>query len=270
MLLATHTHTQVDMTRHTTPLASSSLLYDQSFNVIYLSSYNRTSYSGEKKVLKVRLAASYNFLSETSSSTTSDRSLVKSAMAATRYSVPWQQTSYPRYTDGFSFDHAAIEPLSNSLFFYVPTQLGANSFASQLFYIPVPVNDGGGSYTPTGERDALPVLVSTDPNYGTRTLSSIAYAYNTENPIAMLFTLYAGLFVRLDGVSQVQEYTPLGKCSQCPPRMTSSLGATSNQDCFCEQGYFLNAQGRYVSVAHLSARSSTCNLILINLCTSTR
>ena len=55
------TRMPVDMARHTTPYASSSLLYDASFNALYVSTYKQASFSGPKHVLRVRLNAGYNY-----------------------------------------------------------------------------------------------------------------------------------------------------------------------------------------------------------------
>ena len=51
----------VDMARHATQHASSSLFYDVSFNAVYVSTYKTASFSGPKHVLKARLSAAYNF-----------------------------------------------------------------------------------------------------------------------------------------------------------------------------------------------------------------
>ena len=51
----------VDMARHATEHASSSLFYDVSFNVVYVSTYKTASFSGPKHIFKVRLSAGYNF-----------------------------------------------------------------------------------------------------------------------------------------------------------------------------------------------------------------
>ena len=55
------TRMPVDMVRHTTLYASSSMLYDVSFNVLYVSTYKQASFSGPKHVLRVRLNAGYNY-----------------------------------------------------------------------------------------------------------------------------------------------------------------------------------------------------------------
>jgi hypothetical protein len=109
----------VDMQKHTCSYASSSLLYDTSFNVAYLSSYKTTSYAGLKHVFKIRFSPYYNFLSETSS--TAPRSSILSALEIAHYNIPppyqtgSQDSTYPK---GISFDHAWIEPRLNELFFY--------------------------------------------------------------------------------------------------------------------------------------------------------
>ncbi len=54
-ILSNGTRMPVDMLAHTWRYASSSFFYNQSFNVAYLSSYNTTSYSGQKHVFRIRL-----------------------------------------------------------------------------------------------------------------------------------------------------------------------------------------------------------------------
>jgi hypothetical protein len=109
----------VDMQKHTCSYASSSMIYDTSFNVAYLSSYKTTSYAGLKHVFKIRFSPYYNFLSETSS--TANRSSILSALEMAHYNIPppyqtgSQDSTYPK---GISFDHALIEPRLNELFFY--------------------------------------------------------------------------------------------------------------------------------------------------------
>ena len=57
-----------------------------------------------------------------------------------------------------SFDFAAVEPLSGSLFFYVPTMASSDSFVSRMYYIPVDSTTEQG-YVPSGERMMQPVYV---------------------------------------------------------------------------------------------------------------
>ncbi len=129
----------VDMRRHTWPYASSSMLYDAHFNVIYLSCYNTTSYSGQKNVMKAVLSPSYNFASETSSTALS--SSLGPALNATGYILPppfAQGGPASTYPLGISFDSAVIEPLSGALLFYAFTVQGPNQFVNRWVFLCIP------------------------------------------------------------------------------------------------------------------------------------
>ena len=137
----------VDLRRHTSKQASSGLIYDQSFNVIYLSTYNTTSYSGRKKVVKIRLSPSYNFRSELSS--TNKTEFLPLAMQDTQFVLPGPANLAPStYPLGLSLENAYIKPYSNSLFLYTPTMEAPGMLVNKLYYIPA---TGG----PVGERAPL-------------------------------------------------------------------------------------------------------------------
>jgi hypothetical protein len=122
----------VDMQRHTWNYASSSLIYDISFNVAYLSSYNTTSYAGQKQVFKIQFSPDYNFLSETSS--TAPRSAIASALVRAHYDMqpPYSAgTPSSTYPSGISFDYAVMEARLSALFFYMFTTPGQNVFVNR-------------------------------------------------------------------------------------------------------------------------------------------
>ena len=230
----------VDMQRHTLQQASSSLFYDVSFNTLYASSYKTSSFSGEKHVWKIPLSASYNFWSERSSTARNfpNQAILK-AFYPTKFLMPVSPApaTYPSYPVGMSFDLAAVDPLKNYLFFYVPTLSHANSLLNLLYYIPPPDRD-----LLTGERDTgrqQPILVVSDRSTNIHsTLSSISTSFAVHRQPSLIFTLSSGLYVRLDPSSST--YHQLATCTQCPQGKTSDGGASSAGDCYCNPGTFLD------------------------------
>ena len=100
-----------------------------------------------------------------------------------------------------SFDHASVEPLSGILLFYVPTLVAANEYYNLLYYIPLDENVAG--YVPNGERNMQPVLLESTEHslYAGKLLSVVATVFTTNHAPSLVFTLYAGLFVRYDWIS---------------------------------------------------------------------
>ena len=134
-------------------------------------------------------------------------------------------SQYPSYPAGMSLDHAAIEPLSGILLFYVPTMVDASTYLNLLYYIqPDPRHD---------ERLSQPVLLES-PNsaYAEKSMSAVATVYTTAYAPTLLFMLYAGLYVRYDWVSGA--FHPLGSCLACPQGRTSLPGAQSVYECYCQ------------------------------------
>jgi hypothetical protein len=254
----------VDMARHTAPYASSSLFYDVSFNAVYLSTYRIASFSGPKHILKARLNAGYNFRckksfivflfillfvfshvfncrSEVTSTPSSFTPAVQlgSALAPSNWIMPpppavGLNNNYPSYPAGMSLDFAAVEPLSNVLLFYVPTLTAANTYLHLLYYIPVDVTSQGG----IGERNMQPVLLESEENsiYAGKLLSSISTVYTVLNGPDVIFTLYAGMYVRYGWISGA--FHPMGSCVQCPAERTSMPGARSLYECYCAVSFF--------------------------------
>ena len=145
------TRMAVDLRRHTSKQASSGLMYDPSFNVMYLSTYNTTSYSGRKKVVKIRLTSSYNFHSELSSTNKSE--FLPLAMQDAQFILPGPaRLASSTYPLGLSLENAYVEPSSNSLFLYTPTMESPGVLVNKLYYVPA---TGG----PTRERTHLAIDV---------------------------------------------------------------------------------------------------------------
>ena len=244
----------VSQATHTAPFTSSSMIYDQSFNVLYVTSYESASYSGKKHILKARLNPSYNFIAELpakSSSVSLSKALVPTSfrMPAVPASSAGSLTAQPPvdpYPAGMTFDYAAVEPLSSALFFYNPTLVDASTYLSILFYIPVDQNRGVG-YVPNGERNMHPIRSEHVPDspFAGRSLAQVSTVYKPDAGATLLFTLYAGTFVRYDWTIDLQpRFQSLMQCSQCPPSFTSDRGSNSISACYCAWETFLNSSSQ--------------------------
>ena len=262
----------VDMGLHTWPFSSSSIMYDASFNSVYLTTYQTVSYSGLKHVVKIRLSPSYNYASEVSS--TAARGSLQSAMELSNFQLPVIAScaSFSQcYPLGISFDSAAIKPLTNHLFFYAPTLDPASQmYMNVLYYIPGD-DMHATSYVPSGQRVLSCVAVEgSGSRYARGTLQSISILYGIgEGWIQLLFSLYGGLYARLDSQSSWQSVV---SCTQCPAGKTSVRGqAQSLYDCFCEPWTYLSyatgscepvtrkcPEGQYISRLHTTTSDIQC------------
>lgn len=229
----------VHMQRHVLPQASSSLFYDVSFNTLYASSYTATSYSGQKRVYRIKLSVSYNFVSENSSTAT--MYTLPNAALTTSYAMPGvvPNSAYPSYPAGMNFDNAFIEPFSNKLFFYVPTRLRSDLTLNMLYYIEP---TSGASINVGGNRaPQQPVLVESSSSsvYVRQSLASISSVYSVQYAPKLIFTLLSALYVQMvDASSSRPMFYQLGRCSACPVGKTSARGAVSLGDCYCEPGTY--------------------------------
>jgi hypothetical protein len=99
-------------------------------------------------------------------------------------------------------------------------------------------------YVATGQRSMQPVLLE-DYNlsmYAGKTLQAVSTVYNPSAGATLLFTVYAGVFVRFGWLSGATRFKNLLHCSACPDRYTSFRGATSVYDCFCKPGTYFHAE----------------------------
>jgi hypothetical protein len=237
---------QVVLPRHSAQFASTAMLYDQSFNVLYVTSFLSASFSGKKHILKARLGPSYNFIAEPPEQAPASQAPVPNALVPANFAMPAAASPGTVATDaypaGISFEYAAIEPLSSSLFFYTPTLLNPTTYLNVLYYIPVDQNRGVG-YVPNGERNMQPIR-SEDPDlspYAGRSLAPVSSVYNPAAGATIVFTMYAGIFTRFSWMLEQQpRFRSLMNCVPCPDRFTSDRGAQSRAECYCKGGTFLN------------------------------
>lgn len=163
--------------------------------------------------------------------------MLASALAPSNWIMPLpphEGLGYPAYPEGMSFDHAAVEPSSGLLLFYVPTLAAADSYLNLLYYIPLEPLQGTVGYTPTGERTMQPVLLESRESsaYAGKSMSVVATVYTTSHAPSLVFTLFAGLYVRHDWLSGA--FHPLGRCVVCPEGRTSLPGSLSVNNCYCK------------------------------------
>lgn len=237
---------------HTVPQASSSLLYDISFNTLYLSTYANVSFSGKKQVAKIRLSPSYNFKCVTDSNAEANdgaASAPDKCIAASNWIMPLAKQNPPSgvsvsYPAGMSFDYAAIEPLANIILFYVPTLWeggGGNHYYyyNDLYYIPL---DSTAAIN-NGERNMQPILVESaeESDYAGRGLQAVSRIMSSQSGAELVFTRYAGLYARMPGAAG-ESFRPASTCVPCPdPSMTSPRGSVSPYACVCKPGMYYNA-----------------------------
>lgn len=178
------TRMPVVLARHGTSFASSSILYDVSFNAAYISTYRNVSFSGPKHVLRIRLSPSFNFVDERGIS-----------MQPSAWIMP--QSEDVQFPGGMSFDYSFIEPFSSTLIFYALTHKGVYSTTQNLnlmYYIGEGSSDTGSGFVRTDQ----PILLESpeDSYYAKKMLSVISTIYYEQAAPTMIMTLSAGLFVR--------------------------------------------------------------------------
>lgn len=215
----------VDLRMHTTNFSSSSLLYDVSYNALYLTTYASASYVGPKRVLRARLTASYNYEGD-----------------VTGVNASSSIFNDPGFGAFVSFDGAVIEPRSNYLFYYV---LRADNSALEMHFMPPdPFTLDDGSTTPliagarsVGDRRVKGVPLATAGSSGMRRLfSGLATAYDLDTPPEFFFGLYGTLYVR-EGSSYRDAY----RCSTCPAGTTTRVeGALTVEECQCPTSYYFD------------------------------
>ncbi len=217
----------VDLQVHAANYSSSSLMYDVSYNALYLTTYASASYVGPKRVMRVRLTASYNYEGD-----------------VTGLSAPSSVLHDPGFFASHgSFDGAVIEPKSNYLFYYVPRADG--SALDMHFLPPDPFTlASGGAGMPlipgarsVGDRRVMGVPLATGGSSGMRRLfSGLATAYDLDDPPDFFFGLYGTLYVREGSV-----YRDAHRCSTCPAGTTTRLeGALSAEECRCPETHYFD------------------------------
>lgn len=222
----------VDLRMHTANFSSSGLLYDVSYNAIYLTTFASASYTGEKRVLRVRLTASYNYEGDVTGVANASSSILHD----------------PGFGASVSFDGAVIEPRSNALFYYVANAQGS---ALEMHFLPMdPITLADGTTTPlipgarsAGDRRVKGISVAGSSSSGgmRRLLSGLATAYDLDTPPTFFFGLYGTLYV-YDDQAMVVGYREGYRCSTCPAGTTTRLeGARSAEECQCpSQDYYFD------------------------------
>lgn len=200
--------------------ASTSLVYDVQFNSLYVTCHKiPLQMSGPKQVLRMRLGATYDYFDP--------------QLRPTPWLMPvLDKNTYPM---GITLDHAAVEPLSGVLFFYVPTLApGSSDLENVLYYISA---EPDASF----ERSTQPVLLSSAEQspYASGLMLVVSSGYPGSDAPRLVFTLYTGLWVCYAWLTST--YHQLARCASCPLDKTSDRGSLSRDQCFCKPGTFANA-----------------------------
>lgn len=239
----------VDLRMHATNFSSSSLLYDRSYNALYLTTFASASYEGPKRIFRMRLTASYNYEGDVSGVVASASIFEDPGFVVTHDAAGSSSTLV-------HFDGAVIEPATNRLFFYAPAStIPEDSVPFLEMYLlasdPFTLADGTSMQTVTlssssvrsTDRRWQPVKLSlaVSPSSGMRRLfAGLTTVYDLDTPPEMFFGLYGTLFVR-DAATTTRGhvYREAYRCAACPAGTTTRLpGAQSAEECRCPLDFF--------------------------------